>query len=361
MAVAVLVVSGPMDIFAAAGDNGGNADENGTVTEMGVTDPAEVTDPEENAEPVEGQEGQQAEEEDADAVVPEEPAAPEEAPAAEPEEESEGTLREMEAVGEITVTVGEVTKNSVALSWGAVEGADTYKVLVGDATEGESYTDPSATVTGLTPNTEYTFKVVALAGEETIAEGTATAKTAIEVGTIAGLKTLSGYNSVKVAWNAYSGAAKYVVTYAEGGTPSAKLYEGSATSCLQKGFRTYDVYNTASGPVEMKDINYKVTAYDSSNNVIAEGQTSGSPVRTMYYKLTFKKAATLTSHSGGKKKVKFKKKQVVYAWGFDGGRYRFDYKCPDGKIRTFYTKKVRVKPAIWKKHMRTKKAYDEAN
>ncbi|MFR9795872.1 chitinase [Streptomyces sp. MS06] len=62
--------------------------------------------------------------------------------------------------------VGTVTSSSVALSWPAVAGATGYAVYR-DGAKDRTVSSPSATVTGLSPDTAYTFRVTAVnrAGE----------------------------------------------------------------------------------------------------------------------------------------------------------------------------------------------------
>ncbi|MFB7514329.1 chitinase [Streptomyces sp. NPDC056144] len=64
------------------------------------------------------------------------------------------------------LTTGTATSSSVPLSWSAVPNATSYNVYVGTA-KVLTTTTPSATVSGLAPNTPYTFQVTAVnsAGE----------------------------------------------------------------------------------------------------------------------------------------------------------------------------------------------------
>jgi hypothetical protein len=73
------------------------------------------------------------------------------------------------ALGAPTVTVGTVTPTMVTLAWTPVPGAANYRVLVSIGTTGlfapaniSNLTATGAIVTGLLPNTAYTFQVVAV-------------------------------------------------------------------------------------------------------------------------------------------------------------------------------------------------------
>ena len=251
------------------------------------------------------------------------------------------------------------TDKTATLSWSYLEGEalaeeEVLTIWNGDDKVGE-ITDASVTsftVENLERLTDYTF-VFKIGDDE---EGSiAVSTTATQIS----LKALSSYNSVVLKWDAVEGASEYVVTYSGNGIPEGTtLYKGSANTVTHKGLPTYDVTNTSSGPIVKTDYTYSVRAYDADGMEIgASAEVKGYAVRTMYYTLKFKKAATLTSHSGGKKKITFKKNQVVYARGFDGGKFIFDYKCPDGVVRTYYTMKIRVNASIWTSHINNSREY----
>ncbi|WP_233594981.1 DUF6801 domain-containing protein [Amycolatopsis sp. WAC 04169] len=112
------------------------------------------------------------------------------------------------------VTVGDVTQNSVALSWGAA--TDNVAVTGYDVFNGttlvKSVTGTSATVDGLTPDTEYSFTVKAkdAAGNVSTATAPATALTAkapdTQAPTTPGNVQSTGttQTSVTLAWDASS-------------------------------------------------------------------------------------------------------------------------------------------------------------
>lgn len=338
MIAALIAVSGPLDIFAGTTDA---SDDQPTTVENVIT---------ENQSEVEGNESNNIDstENPADNGAP----AGTETPAATPVEGGVDTLgapaRAAAAteITEINVTADEVTPYSVKLSWTFNEGAElgeqTVTVLNGEDVVASDVSGMSYTVTDLMPATSYTFAVK-------VGDVTGKAENITTASVDLGFRSLSSYNAVKLVWNNI-GAARYEVTCA-GTWGDGTLYNAGGTECWHTGFPTYDVTNTASGPIVPTDYTYKITAYDASDRVIAESTTTGYPVRTMYYKLTFKKKVKLTSHSGGKYKTTFYKGQVVYARGFDGGKYHFDYLCADGTVRTYYAMKIRAKAAIWTDHI----------
>ncbi|MFB6839799.1 chitinase [Streptomyces sp. NPDC056361] len=76
------------------------------------------------------------------------------------------------------LAAGSVTTSSVALSWGAVSGATSYKVYR-DGANPQTVTGTSATVTGLTADTAYQFQVSAAnAAGESAKSAAVTARTA---------------------------------------------------------------------------------------------------------------------------------------------------------------------------------------
>ncbi|MEU7073823.1 glycoside hydrolase family 18 protein [Streptomyces narbonensis] len=74
------------------------------------------------------------------------------------------------------LTAGSPTSTSVPLTWSAVSGATSYHVYRG-ATKVQTVTGTSATVTGLTPSTAYTFQVTAVNSAGESAKSTAVSAT----------------------------------------------------------------------------------------------------------------------------------------------------------------------------------------
>ena len=118
----------------------------------------------------------------------------------------------------ITVTSHE---DSVTLSWGAVSGASSYDVLV----NGKVYnvTDTSLTVTGLNPNTSYSYQV-RVRNEDGVSSYSAakTAKTTPNPPLSA--TATATQNSVTISWNAVNGATSYDVLF------NGKEYRVTGTS-----------------------------------------------------------------------------------------------------------------------------------
>lgn len=366
MAFALFVVMGPAEMFVFAVDGEG---EDTTNVELQSVEPeAEAVN--EEAAPAEGEtpaEGEATVEEPAPAegeATPAEDEATAEEPAAEegeaaPAEElvtEDPALLDTAAVSAVTLSAAAITGNSVTLSWTITkdEGATVGPLTIFKGSEQVAQVaDPVAVttyqVTGLNQNTAYSF--TAKIGEVTSdALAVTTAKVAIP-----GFRSVSSHNAVYLKWTPVAGAAKYVIT--TNALSSPVTLASGANAWKHAGISPLDIINLSnagsgasfSGNIDGKDrFTYSIIAYDAAGNAIAEGATTGDIVKTLYYKLTFKSGATLTSHSGGKKKIKIKKGAVVYARGFTNGKYIFDYKCSDGKVRTFHTMKIRVKAGLSK-------------
>lgn len=354
MIAALLVTSCSFELFAETNNDNENGEVPETVLENpdGETPAAEEPVVEEPADPPK-EDGEQQKE-------------PEKAPAASekkgaPTRGSEDGGEDPVAITEVIFATPAVTANSVSLSWTYNEGASvpegetiTVKYSVNGVEKGEfSTAESSWKVNGLDPNTTYTF--VAYYKDAEVGNVSATTK----VDTVKNVQALSSYNKVYLSWSKVSGASYYVVNWTSKNDGKGKSGKLTSPKYTHKVSKIYDLYNTSKGLVGDEKggdrFNYTITAYDSNGKVLAKATKKGDVVKTLYYKLTFKGAATLTSHSGGKVKIKIKKGQVIYARGFTNGKYIFDYKCSDGKIRTFHTMKIRVKASLSKHIAASKK------
>lgn len=314
-----------------------------------VTEPEE-TPAEEEPAAVEEEEPAPAPEEDAEA--PEEDAAPAEAEGS-AETEAEAMLaapRAVTAITALTITAGAATPNSVPLTWTFKEGeslaAGETITIEYAGKEIPGITGTAYTVTGLAAGTAYTFTFKI--GDKVVGTVSATTRPA----PVPGFRKVSSYKNVILKWNAVPGAARYYIKV------NGQDYGNTTGLTLTHKVGTekdiINLYNKSSGSkfsgnIDGKDrFTYTITAKDSNGKVLAESTTTGDIVKTLYYKLKFKAGASLTSHSGGKVTIKVKKGAIVYARGFSDGKYIFDYKCKDGKIRTYHTMKIRVKPSLSK-------------
>jgi RHS repeat-associated protein len=106
------------------------------------------------------------------------------------------------------------TSNTVSLSWGYVSGANSYKVYENGSFVGET-SGTSYTITGLTPNTSYTFGVRAHNENGDSGEGTVsvqTKQTATQIPSApTGITYYKTWNDVTLNWNSVNGATGYKI------------------------------------------------------------------------------------------------------------------------------------------------------
>lgn len=143
---------------------------------------------------------------------------------------------------------------------------------------------------------------------------------------INGLTALSSCNSVYLRWTSpVTEGVTYAVT-ANGVTKPVTVYpNGSYLECKVTGLDANINCFTGLYP----SYTFVVTANKNGKSVTAS--VIGAPVRTIAYKIRIKTSGTLKSHNSIKGKVKVKKGQYVYAYGFGcGGKYLF--KDPKGSL-----------------------------
>lgn len=163
----------------------------------------------------------------------------------------------------LEVTVTEQKANSIVLTWSATEGAVSYKVFNGETECSANITGSetiTATISELTPNTEYTFTVIAYdSANEKLASGEVTTSTTIDA--IKNLKALhkkATVKSVVLTWSATEEAASYKVFNGE--TESSAKITGSET-----------ITAVVSGLSARKDYTFTVKAFDQDGKELAEG------------------------------------------------------------------------------------------
>ena len=349
MAVALFIVMAPVDMFAFATDEEAAED---TKVEMQSEEAVEEAAPaeeatEETAPAEEATEEAAPAEEATEEAAPAEETAEEAAPAEEATEEAAPAEEEVltqAATAVINPVVGTVTANSVHLTWSeTLESGETITIKYA-GNEIPNVTGNSYNVTGLTAGTAYTFEF--FVGSNKVGEARATTLP----GPVPNFRKVSSYKTVVLKWDAVPNAATYEIKV--NGAVYGTTNKTTLTHNVGSEKDIINLFNTGSGEkysgnIDGKDrFTYVITAKDAGGNVLATSTTTGDIVKTLYYKLTFKGGAKLTSHSGGKKTIKVKKGAVVYARGFSNGKYIFDYQCADGKVRTFYTMKIRVKAKL---------------
>jgi fibronectin type 3 domain-containing protein len=134
------------------------------------------------------------------------------------------------------------SSSEIDLDWNAVSGASGYYVYQSTSSSSgfkkysNSVSSSDAYAYGLSPNTTYYFRVTAFNSDgESGYSSTASAKTlggsASTPGKVTGVTATASAYSIRVSWNAVSGATSYTVRRnPEGNTYYDKVYTGSATS-----------------------------------------------------------------------------------------------------------------------------------
>lgn len=145
----------------------------------------------------------------------------------------------------------------------------------------------------------------------------------------------AGYESVHFVWAPVPGANFYKVD----GT------EYAADSLGKDGSNFH--FKKAAAPGGSASITVQAISRVTMNSVGAndvteysseEATVTGSAVQNGLYRLKIKKAGTLKSHGGPKATIRVYKNEVIYAYGFGGGKYIFKR---NGS--TFYCNKSRTK------------------
>ncbi|POM25843.1 Exoglucanase B precursor [Actinomadura rubteroloni] len=154
------------------------------------------------------------------------------------------------------------TFESVSLKWNAAEGAESYVVKYGDKTQ-EVPTGTTATITGLTPNTPYTFSVYGVNkqgnGDAASADATTEQKPVDKPADLKGLTVVgTTFDSVTVKWDASTGAAKYKIAWDGGSAETADT--------------TYTIKGLTAGT------SYKVTV--TPNNTTGDGASASVDAKT---------------------------------------------------------------------------------
>lgn len=157
----------------------------------------------------------------------------------------------------LDVTVTERNADSIVLSWNAYENAH-YKVVYGE-TEIDTETT-TATITGLTPNTEYKFTVTAYDQDETplASEDVSTSTTNAAIENLKAWPKKATEKTVVLTWSATEGAGSYKVFNGETEV-SAEITKSQGT-----------VTATVSGLSARKEYSFTVKAYDQDGKEFAE-------------------------------------------------------------------------------------------
>lgn len=173
----------------------------------------------------------------------------------------------------------------------------------------------TAKVTGLKAGTKYTFKVKEKNSKSTAKKAV---KTAAAVADVKNFKALSTYNGVILKWKKVNGATGYTIKWKSG--------KKSGTIKVKKG-KTVKYLHEVPKSLSTKKIKYTIVANKKGVGSSAnKTKVTGEVVRTAHITAYLSMNRTLTSHDSAAITHTFPKGYKIDAYGYDGGRYVFDYK-----------------------------------
>ena len=174
----------------------------------------------------------------------------------------------------------------VGLSWAAVSGVTRYTIyystsMIGDLTaagvNSVSVTGAGATVTNLTNDTLYYFRVTA---SNAVGESPASAQTSATPaaptappGAPTGLRLTAGNAQVAVSWTQVSGATRYTVYYSTSTISDVTASGVSSVSVTGIGATTTTVINLTNGT----PVFFRVTASNAVGEGVASTEASATP------------------------------------------------------------------------------------
>ncbi len=152
-------------------------------------------------------------------------------------------------------TVSDVTETGLTLTWTAVPNAATYNVYQNDVLAASGIAGLTQAITGLSPNTAYSFKVSAVNASGESPRSAATSATTLYDVPAAPVPAVSAvsYTSATVAWPAASGAVAYEVngvsqtglSFAAAALVPATAYSWSVVAVGPSGLRSAAAVVTA--------------------------------------------------------------------------------------------------------------------
>lgn len=183
-----------------------------------------------------------------------------------------------------TVTsVSEPTEGTVQIAFSTVSGATAYKVTNGSGTVLDTLTASPYTQTGITPNTVYTWKIIATgSGYLDSAPATVNYNSKLKLATPTNLRATYTVSATTVLWNAVSGAQNYSVKRngTQIATVSSPQYTDNAANA-GKSF-TYTITAKASGRWDSNEATINTSNKPQLANVtnLAAAQTVSSVTLT---------------------------------------------------------------------------------
>ncbi len=243
------------------------------------------------------------------------------------------------------------SNGAVALSWSAVAGAESYKVVYNGGGE-EVVTTPSFTVTGLANGTKYNFSVTA---QKNLTDSLsnphpyssiAAAVSATPIGNkpsqVTGLTGIDGEKSAILTWSKAAYADSYAVYRYNSSKKTWDVVKSGLTQLTytDKGLKAGQKYQ-----YRIAGVNSNGTGALSSSIKISVKKTPGTKIRSIGYKAVLKSRAPLFGTSKSSKRLKYLSKgKKVTTTNYGNGRYEIKI----GKKYYWISKdRLKFKASIW--------------
>lgn len=242
------------------------------------------------------------------------------------------------------------SNGAVALSWSAVAGAESYKVVYNGGEE--VVTTPSFTVTGLTNGTKYDFSVTAQKGlvdssskkypNSSIAAAVSATPIGDKPSQVTGFTGIDGEKSAILTWSKAAYADSYAVYRYNSSKKTWDVVKSGLTQLTytDKGLKAGQKYQ-----YRVAGVNSNGTGTPSSTIKVSVKKTPGTKVRSIGYKAVLKSRAPLFGTSKSSKRLKYLSKgKNVTTTDYSRGRYEIKI----GKKYYWISKdRLKFKASIW--------------
>lgn len=243
------------------------------------------------------------------------------------------------------------SNGAVALSWSAVAGAESYKVVYNGGGE-KVVTTPSFTVTGLANGTKYNFSVTAQknltdsSNKPHLYSSIAAAVSATPIGNkpsqVTGLTGIDGEKSAILTWSKAAYADSYAVYRYNSSKKTWDVVKSGLTQLTytDKGLKAGQKYQ-----YRIAGVNSNGTGALSSSIKISVKKTPGTKIRSIGYKAVLKSRAPLFGTAKSSKRLKYLSKgKKVTTTNYGNGRYEIKI----GKKYYWISKdRLKFKASIW--------------
>lgn len=249
------------------------------------------------------------------------------------DQEVPGDTEEL-AVGIIDVTAANVTASAADISWSEVEGAYYYELVLNEDVADTALSATSYSLTGLKGSTNYTATVLARDVDDTVlAEGSTefTTDKATTPAKVKNFRTVSSYQAIVLKWKKSKNVDGYKIRW----TGS----NGTKGTINKKATATKHVFKIAEKNRKVK-YTFKITAV--RDGVQSKKVTkSDKAVQLMEMQVTLKVNKNLKNHDRpeGRYSINLKAGTNIRTIGFTNGKYVFQKKVK-GKLRTFHVMRI---------------------